>query len=75
MAHKKGLGSSRNGRVSRVRSAGNASSGTVRLFQNGEVVLHIEPLARPLIWRHFELEAQDSDGITKPVIKSISSDS
>src|SRR5207249_9153230 len=51
------------------------SSGTVRIFQNGEVVLHIEPLARPLIWRHFEMEAQDSDGITKPVIKSISSDS
>src|SRR5262249_216187 len=38
------------------------SSGTVRLFQNGEVVLHIEPLARPLIWRHFEMEAQAGDG-------------
>jgi diadenylate cyclase len=37
------------------------SSGTVRLFQNGEVVLHIEPLARPLIWRHFEMETQDGD--------------
>lgn len=37
------------------------SSGTVRLFQNGEVVLHIEPLARPLIWRHFEMEAQDGE--------------
>src|SRR5438132_1995642 len=58
-----------------VAVAVSQSSGTVRLFQNGEVVLHIEPLARPLIWRHFELEAQDSDGITKPVIKSISSDS
>jgi DNA integrity scanning protein DisA with diadenylate cyclase activity len=43
------------------------SSGTVRLFQNGEVVLHIEPLARPVIWRHFEMEAQDSDGLTGPV--------
>jgi DNA integrity scanning protein DisA with diadenylate cyclase activity len=26
------------------------SSGAVRLFQNGEVVLHIEPLPRPMIW-------------------------
>jgi DNA integrity scanning protein DisA with diadenylate cyclase activity len=34
------------------------SSGTVRLFQNGELMLHIEPLARPMIWRHFQLETQ-----------------
>jgi DNA integrity scanning protein DisA with diadenylate cyclase activity len=33
------------------------SSGTVRLFQNGEVVLHIEPLARPVIWGQFHMEA------------------
>ena len=39
------------------------SSGTVRIFQNGEVVLHIEPLSRPLIWRNFEMEAQDADGV------------
>jgi DNA integrity scanning protein DisA with diadenylate cyclase activity len=39
------------------------SSGTVRIFQDGQVVLHIEPLARPLIWRHFEMETQDADGI------------
>jgi DNA integrity scanning protein DisA with diadenylate cyclase activity len=42
------------------------SSGTVRLFQDGQVVLHIEPLARPLIWRHFEMETQDADGIGGP---------
>ncbi len=42
------------------------SSGTVRLFQNGEVVLHIEPLARPMIWRHFEMEAQDSETVREP---------
>jgi diadenylate cyclase len=35
------------------------SSGTVRLFQNGEVVLHIEPLARPHIWQPFRLETQE----------------
>ncbi len=37
------------------------SSGTVRLFLNGEVVLHIEPLSRPMIWQHFKLETQDDD--------------
>jgi DNA integrity scanning protein DisA with diadenylate cyclase activity len=35
------------------------SSGTVRLFQNGEVVLHIEPLARPVTWGPFRMDAQD----------------
>ncbi|HYV34782.1 MAG TPA: diadenylate cyclase [Gemmataceae bacterium] len=34
------------------------SSGTVRIFQDGQVVLHIEPLARPMIWQNFKLEAQ-----------------
>jgi DNA integrity scanning protein DisA with diadenylate cyclase activity len=38
------------------------SSGTVRLFQNGEVVLRIEPLARPMIWGRFRMEAQDING-------------
>lgn len=35
------------------------SSGTVRLFQNGEVMLHIEPLLRPHVWQPFQLGAQD----------------
>ena len=43
------------------------SSGAVRIFQDGEVVLRIEPLARPLIWRHFEMEAKEGDGIKTPV--------
>lgn len=38
------------------------SSGTVRLFQNGEVMLHIPPLARPVIWRDFHMEAQEVNG-------------
>ncbi len=42
------------------------SSGTVRLFQNGEVVLHIEPLARPMIWGQLHMEAQDSNGTPWP---------
>jgi diadenylate cyclase len=45
------------------------SSGTVRLFQNGEVVLHIEPFARPMIWRQFQMETQqDSDGLGNPAV-------
>jgi DNA integrity scanning protein DisA with diadenylate cyclase activity len=35
------------------------SSGTVRLFQNGEVVLHIEPLARPVIWGRLRMDDGD----------------
>ena len=42
------------------------SSGTVRLFQNGEVVLHIEPLARPVIWGQLRMEAQDANGSAWP---------
>lgn len=32
------------------------SNGTVRIFQNGEVVLRVEPLRRAMIWRDFEFE-------------------
>lgn len=33
------------------------SNGTVRIFQNGEVVLRIEPqFRRPMVWREFESE-------------------
>lgn len=36
------------------------TNGTVRIFQNGEVVLRIEPTNRkPLIWKGFEYETQD----------------
>jgi DNA integrity scanning protein DisA with diadenylate cyclase activity len=38
------------------------SSGTVRIFLHGEVVLHIEPLARPMIWQNFRMEGADGDG-------------
>ena len=43
-----------------VAIAVSQSSGTVRLFLRGEVVLHIEPLAtRPHIWQPFRLERPD----------------
>jgi DNA integrity scanning protein DisA with diadenylate cyclase activity len=33
------------------------SSGTVRIFQNGEVMLRIEPIhRRPMVWKEFEYE-------------------
>jgi diadenylate cyclase len=37
------------------------STGTVRVFQNGEVVMHIEPLNRPHIWQPLRLESLDND--------------
>jgi diadenylate cyclase len=46
-----------------VAVAVSQSSGTVRLFQDGKVVLHIEPLARPMIWQHFKMETQEDDGV------------
>ena len=30
------------------------TSGTVRIFQNGEVVLRIEPMQRAMTWKDFE---------------------
>jgi diadenylate cyclase len=43
------------------------SSGAVRIFQKGEVVLHIEPLARPMIWGDFHMETQDGESLPAPV--------
>jgi DNA integrity scanning protein DisA with diadenylate cyclase activity len=38
------------------------SNGTVRIFQNGEVVLRIEPFERrPMVWREFDYEAPPSE--------------
>jgi DNA integrity scanning protein DisA with diadenylate cyclase activity len=46
------------------------SNGTVRIFQNGEVVLRIEPyLRRPMVWREFEYEPP-MPGESKPKAKT-----
>jgi diadenylate cyclase len=37
------------------------SSGTVRVFQGGELMLHIEPLARPHVWQPLRLESQEAE--------------
>ncbi len=54
-------------RTRAVAIAVSQSSGTVRIFQNGEVVLRIEPLARPMVWDKFRLEAQDTNGASTPL--------
>ena len=42
------------------------SNGTVRIFQNGEVMLRIEPLnRRPMVWKDFEYEPRASEGRAK----------
>ena len=43
------------------------SSGTVRVFQNGEVMLHIEPLQRPMIWSRIHMDAQETNGSNRPL--------
>jgi hypothetical protein len=40
----------------------------VRIFQDGEVVLRIEPLARPMVWEHFRLGTQDANGTPAAVV-------
>ena len=43
------------------------SNGTVRIFQNGEVVLRIEPyLRRPMVWKEFEYEPPALESRPKP---------
>jgi len=50
--------------TSAIAVAVSASSGTVRVFQNGEVVLRVEPLRRAMTWKAFETEPVDRE---KPV--------
>jgi DNA integrity scanning protein DisA with diadenylate cyclase activity len=52
-----------------VAVAVSQSSGSVRIFQNGMVVLHIEPLARPMTWGQPRLEVQDANGVTRTAIR------
>ena len=44
------------------------SSGSVRIFQNGQVMLQIEPFARPMIWQRFHMD--NSDGVEAPSANS-----
>lgn len=42
------------------------SSGTVRVFQDGVVKLHIEPLARPHVWQPLRLETHEEEERSSP---------
>jgi DNA integrity scanning protein DisA with diadenylate cyclase activity len=42
------------------------SSGTVRIFQNGEIMLQIEPLSRPIVWQNLRLARDRVDARTVP---------
>jgi DNA integrity scanning protein DisA with diadenylate cyclase activity len=43
------------------------SSGSVRIFQNGMVVLHIAPLfTRPMVWQRFRMDSEDETATTPP---------
>lgn len=44
------------------------STGAVRIFQNGEVVLNIAPFTRPMTFGHFRLEVQQIDGMGTQVV-------
>jgi hypothetical protein len=45
------------------------SSGAVRLFQNGEVVLRIEALQRPVVWNRLHLDAKDPNGMARAALE------
>jgi len=47
-------------KTSAVAVAVSESNGTVRIFQNGEVVLRIEPFRRAMKWKDFEYEPPPS---------------
>jgi DNA integrity scanning protein DisA with diadenylate cyclase activity len=42
------------------------STGKVIIFQNGEVMLQIAPLSRPMIWQRFRMDHADDEEITVP---------
>ncbi|MFO0964292.1 MAG: diadenylate cyclase [Gemmataceae bacterium] len=43
-------------RTRAIAVAVSQSSGSVRIFQNGTVMLQIEPFARPMIWQQFRMD-------------------
>lgn len=45
------------------------SSGSVRIFQHGQVMLQIEPFLRPMIWQQFHMDA-DGESVAGPTLAS-----
>jgi DNA integrity scanning protein DisA with diadenylate cyclase activity len=57
-------------RTHAVAVAVSESTGVVRIFQNGEIVLHIEPFSRPMVWRPFQLEVTaDQEPVPAPTLE------
>jgi DNA integrity scanning protein DisA with diadenylate cyclase activity len=53
--------------TSAIAFAVSQSSGSVRVFQKGVEVLHIEPLARPHVWQPFKLGTQEPPEPDAPI--------
>lgn len=49
-------------RTNAIAVAVSESSGVARVFQHGEVVLHIAPHSRPILWRNLTSETQAENG-------------
>ena len=48
-------------KTSAISFAVSESNGTVRIFQNGEVMLRIEPFRRAMKWKDFEIETASTE--------------
>lgn len=59
-------------RTRAVAIAVSQSSGSVRIFQNGTVMLQIEPFTRPMIWQKFRMEGRnEKDRVLPPTVPVI----
>ncbi len=57
-------------RTRAIAVAVSESSGAVRIFQNGQIVMHIEPFNRPMRWT-FQMEVADNgDEATTPLVEA-----
>ncbi len=57
-------------RTRAIAVAVSESSGAVRIFQNGQIVMHIEPFSRPMRWT-FQMEVADNgDEATTPLVEA-----
>lgn len=58
-------------RTRAIAVAVSESSGIVRIFQNGEVVLHIAPYSRPILWRSIRETDDDESPPLHPLHRSM----
>ena len=48
-------------KTSAIAACVSQTSGTVRVYHGGEVVMHIEPLNRPHVWQPLRLEVLETE--------------